>query len=68
LESEADIHYRDTGNNTVLHNMALAPDIWEPDKFKEIVSVLEGHDKTFANQFGEFNNNDRNPLQVASAS
>jgi len=47
--------------------MALAPDIWEPDKFKEIVSVLEGHDKTFANQFGEFNNNDRNPLQVASA-
>lgn len=67
LEHKANLNFRDTHNNTVVHNMALAPNIWHPEKFIGVFQVLTRHDPSIVDAFQISNNDGRTPLQVASA-
>jgi len=67
LESKADFEYRDTRRSSILHDMALAPPLWDTLQFKKVYASLEKHDANISKAFVDYDIKGRTPLQIASA-
>lgn len=67
LKAKADCRFKDSNQNTVLHNMATAPVLWSGPKFVSVVQTLKKFDPKIGEDFSAFNVDTRTPLQLASA-
>lgn len=67
LQSQADLNYTDTKGDTVLHCMALSPNLFDPDVFKRVYDELVRHDGKVVEHWRTPNKENRTPLQLAAA-